>query len=668
MNTPRRIAVCLALLAFASVARAQFTAPTEEELKMTAQPEVPGAPAVYLFREEITDDKLHSWIKYARIKILTERGKEYANQELSQYSNSEGGGYTVGDIQGRTIHADGTIIPFTGKPFEKLIEKGQGYKAMAKVFTLPDVQVGSIIEFRYVLRYDDWYYAPSWYVQSDLYTRKAHYLWRPTDKQLISKGERGEELTSAVAWTPILPKGFEVKQSRLPGTSMEDGQALIELNIHDVEPFPDEEYMPPIGSLSYRVLFYYTPYKTVDEFWKNQGKQWSKNIDRFANPGPKVKDAVNTLAADSDTPEQKLRKFYAAIMALDNTSYNRDRSKAEDKAQGLGAAKSSDDILERKRGSDDQLAELFVAMARAAGMKAYIMAVTNRDRSVFIPGYLNFSQLDDLVAIVQVNGKDQYFDPGQRYCPYGHLAWKHSMAAGLRQAESGTALLQTPGELYNSSRIQRVADLTLDEHGEATGTAKLTWIGAPALRWRQAYLRGDETSLKRDLRVAMEHLMPNGMEVTVGDIQSLDDYEQPLIVNYTLKGQLASTTGKRLLVPGDVFEMNTKPAFPHEKRETPVYFEYPHMVQDAVRVKFPEGFTLESAPAPDVIPFNKSAAYSIKSEISSTSVTVRREFDLGNILYPLTDFPGLRDFYTKLETKDQQTTVLKLAATSASGE
>ena len=53
---------------------------------------------------------------------------------------------------------------------------------MAKVFTLPDVEVGSIIEYRYKLRLDDNYFmSPQWYIQSDLYTRKAHYLWKPTD-------------------------------------------------------------------------------------------------------------------------------------------------------------------------------------------------------------------------------------------------------------------------------------------------------------------------------------------------------------------------------------------------------------------------------------------------------------------------------------------------------
>src|SRR5205823_267184 len=162
--------LCLASLPIAAHAD-QWTAPTPEELKMTAASEAPGAPAIYLNREEITDDQLHMWRKYARIKVLTEGGKEYANVEVGQYNSSEHGGYKIEAVSGRTIHPDGTITPFTGKPYEKLIEKGQGYKETAKVFTLPSVEVGSIIEYRYELRYDDNYYiAPSWFIQSDLFT------------------------------------------------------------------------------------------------------------------------------------------------------------------------------------------------------------------------------------------------------------------------------------------------------------------------------------------------------------------------------------------------------------------------------------------------------------------------------------------------------------------
>jgi hypothetical protein len=659
-----RCAVTLALLLpFSStLARAdKWIEPTAEELKMTSQPQVPGAAAVYLYREETTDDKMHFFSIYVRLKVLTDKGKEFGNVELSYANEKGGGGYTVNDISGRTIHPDGTVIPFTGKPFEKLIEKSQATKYMAKVFSLPSVEVGSILEYRYTLRYDDHYFmAPQWFIQSSLFTRKAHYKWEPTSEQLVSSDDRGQ-VTNSIAWTPILPKGTEVKLTNLPGSD----QRVFEVNVQDIPPAPDEELMPPISSLTYRVLFYYSPYRSNAEFWKDEGKHWSKLQDKFIGPGKGVNDAVKEFVAPSDTPDQKLHKIYAEVMKLENTDFTHEHSAAEEKSQGLKEVHNTDDILARKRGESDQLALLFVAMARAAGFKAYAMTVTNRDRHIFLPSYFSLSQFDDTIALVNVDGKELTFDPGSRYCAYGHLAWKHTMTGGLRQADSGAVIAYTQGEAYTASQVQRIADLKMDENGMVTGTVKMTYTGAPALRWRQIALRGDATALEHDLRTRVEDLLPSGMEVKVTSVSKVADYEQPLVVDFTVKGNVGSSTGKRILLPANVFLVNSKPTFSHENREVAVAFDYAYDNKDVVRIIFPPTFTVESLPSNESYQYVKSSAYAFKTESTPTSVTIRRELAMADVLFPSAEYPALKSYYGKFETKDQENVVLKVATESS---
>jgi len=660
-----RLSLLSALISLASAALSQqWTPPTPEELSMTSQKEVPGAPAVYLFREETTDDHLHMYSIYTRLKVLTERGKEYSNVELHFAHSSDGGGYTVDDIQGRTIHPDGTIIPFAGKPYEKLVEKTQGVKYMAKVFTMPDVEVGSIIEYRYKLRYnDERFMSPQWYIQSNLWTRKAHYLWRPIDlsKTSINLVDSRGRASNNISWASMLPTGTEVSQSHIAGAT----QSILELNIHDIAPIPEEDFMPPIQSLSYRVLFYYTGYTSQDDYWKNEGKFWAKNQDKFIGPGSAVTAAVKDLVVPTDTPDQKLRKLYAAVMKLENTRYTRQHSVEEEKAQGFKEVRNSDDIWTRKRGSDDQLTALFVAMARAAGFKAYVGMVTNRDRSLFIKNYLTLEQLNDAVAIVNLNGKDQFFDPGSRFCPYGHLSWEHTYSEGLRQTESGSDFFRTPGEPYSFSRTQRVANLVIDQHGAVSGSINMIYMGDPAIRWRQRSVEGDSASLEREIRTSVEELVPSGLELKITSIDKVEDYEQPLVANIEVKGTLGSSTGKRVLLPGNIFEANAQPSFPHEKRDIPVYFNYPQAVQDAVRIKFPETFSVESLPAAEKTSYDKSVAYNLSSESTPTSFTVRRNYVLGEIIYLPPAYSDLRAFYTKMETKDQEPVVLTTAPAAA---
>jgi hypothetical protein len=117
-----------------------------EELKMTDEPLAPGAPAIYLFRQVDRDDMLSREYNYARIKILKETGRGHANVELQYVKNQT----YIRDIKARTIRPDGSVVNFEVTPFDVTVAKARGVRYLAKTFTMPEVQVGSIIEYSYV--------------------------------------------------------------------------------------------------------------------------------------------------------------------------------------------------------------------------------------------------------------------------------------------------------------------------------------------------------------------------------------------------------------------------------------------------------------------------------------------------------------------------------------
>src|SRR5437660_393538 len=117
-------ALCCVISAFPSILHAQFQAPTKEELEMTSDPKAPGADAVYLYREEKTDDALHYHSDYVRLKVLTEKGKELATVR-TPYEHRN---FKVTDIQGRTIHSDGTVIPLKTKPSDLMDVKTKDFQ------------------------------------------------------------------------------------------------------------------------------------------------------------------------------------------------------------------------------------------------------------------------------------------------------------------------------------------------------------------------------------------------------------------------------------------------------------------------------------------------------------------------------------------------------------
>jgi transglutaminase-like putative cysteine protease len=639
-----------ALLPLLSRAQANFIAPTSEELSMTSIPEVPGADAVILNRDELDDDDHNMRSIYYRIKVLSEKGvSRFGDVEIRYFKGADLNGINVGEVYARTIEPDGSIVPFASK---------------AKVFSFPAVKVGSILEYRYTLRFDDHhFYQPSWDIQNDLFLRKGHFVWKPTDKVLSGTTRGGRETVSErLTWAKSLPPGVDVRVVRPPTQRIN-----FELNVADVLPFLEEDHMPPIESTRYHVFFYYTPYVDSKEFWTSEFKYWNSDTRKFENVSGIVHDQAQQTITGATTDEQKARKLYAFVMTLENTDYTRNRTTREEKEE----IKSAEDVLKRKHGSSDQIAMTYVALARGAGLDASSMAVTDRRHLILNPNWLEFNQLSDEIAIVKYGGEDHFLDPGSRYAPFGHLEWGHTMAGGVRQdapIDIATMFKTTPPETYAYSHTSRVADVKLEADGHMTGTVTLTFDGSPALQWRQIALRNDEAELRDRLKKQLQQWMPGGTEVEIKALVGLDNGEVPLKVSASIDGHIGSSVGARVLLPSALFEANSRPEFPHEKRDQGVYFSYSERIQDAVRYTLPIGYAIESAPTSEMAQFQKSALYTLTSTQTGNSITLQRDMILGDLYFPLTEYPGLRTFYNDFEHKDHGSVVLKHASDAAALE
>ncbi len=631
---------------------------------MTSQAGAPDAAAVYLNRDEETDGARRITSVYARIKVLKQAGTSRANVEVIpdwiKGNHLYAVEYSVTDLAARTIQPNGTVVPFQGKPSQLLVTKGSGYRVRSTVFTLPDAQVGSILEYRYKIVQSDqtwvgqgdyivYSIAPVWQVQNDLYLREGHFSWSP--------GYGG-----GIGWAPMLPAGFSVKQAQfgVHGSGGNDAAARFELNVHDIPPAYQEADALPAEETSYQVRFYYGGAYTLDERWRHLGERWKEEMEHRIGHGAATGKAVQGLVAAGDSEDGRLRKIYAAVMALENTDYTREHTSDEDKRSGGREVKGTEDVWANRRGDSNQLAELFVAMARAAGMKASMMAVGDRSREFFFDQYPSLNQLEDTIAVVEVDGKERFFDPGSRYCAYGHLAWQHTSMKGMRETAAGTTLVETPAESYKDSVAVRTAELMLDDAGVAQGKVRLAYMGAEALRWRQAYLREDRAALEQKLVDAVKLHLPPGMEVKLASVANLEDYEQPLQVVFEVKGAAGQRTGKRLLLAEDLFEANSAARFADAARTSPVMLEYCFATRDVLLLHLPANTTVEAMPAGVSLPLEKYATYSVKANSAAGTVSVERQLLMGEIFFAPRDCAALRSFYGTVQAKDREAISLKI--------
>ena len=664
----RKCVLLLLVLASSSLVLAQFQKPTDEELKMTADPKAPGAAAVYLNIEEIANDPAHYQSVYARIKVLTEKGKELATVEIPYLH----GDFKVTNIKARTIHSDGTVIPLTGKPEDLLIVKtkskdGDPLQANRKVLTLPSVEVGSILEYSYDIHYDsDIVSSPTWEVQRPYFVHKARYAFTPfkaflpgfenrTSMFVTDKDHRA--LTYLLSWS-ILPKDAKINVDVT-------GRYVLEMT--DIPAIPNEEWMPPSNGTFYHVVFYYMASSGAN-YWIDEAKRWSKDVNHFAEPSKSISEAVAGLVAPGDSGLDKAKKLYKAVQALDNTDFSRKITESERKLLNLKEPKRAEDTWAQKSGSSKDISLLYLAMLRAAGLTAHDMAVVDRSQRVFDLGYLNMDQFEDNVVDLVIDGKEIFLDPGEKMCPFQTLNWKHSGARGLLQGDSANAISSTPVQFYLDNKVVRKGDVSLDEHGAITGLLQLSMTGQRALYWRQKALENDSEELKKQFDHSLEALVPDGVNAHVSSFWGLENPDVNLIAFVKISGTLGVATSKRLLLPGFFFETRgSHPFVSQEKRLEPVDMQYADTVSDQITYHLPAGFSVEGAPQETKIPWEGHANFHSKSVTGPGTITIARVLMRGFAIAKPEEYQDLRGFYQKIAAADQAQLVLTKTAPSTKG-
>jgi transglutaminase-like putative cysteine protease len=651
----RRLCVMILLLLVGAAARRvqlvsagdEWQPISQEELKMTSVPEAPGAPAVYLYRQVDRDDSGHTphEYNYARIKILTEEGRKYADVEIPFFKD-EG---NIHSIKARTIRPDGSIVNFEGKAFDKTIVKAKGLKYLAKTFTLPDVQVGSIVEYHYLYDLSEGYvYNSRWILSEELFTKRAKFSLKPNT-----------DFALRWSWPAGLPAG--TAQPKNEG-------GFVRLESQNIPAFQIEDYMPPQNELKFRVDFAYSESdaeKEPDKFWKKEGKKLNDRVESFTGKRKAMEQAVAETVAPNDTPEVKLQKIYAKVQKFRNTSWETEKTDQELKREKQKDINNVEDLWKRGYGNGRQINWLFLAMARAAGFEAYSVYISSRSEYFFNPQLMNPNQLNGDVVLVKLNGKEVYCDPATAFAPFGLLSWPETGVKGLRLDKEGGSWVMTTLPPSSDSRIERKADLKLTQEGALEGKLTVTFSGLEAL-WRRIEERNeDATNRKKFLEDQVKEYIPVGVELDLTNQPNWGGSTPTLAAEFELKVPgWVSGAGRRALVPVGLFSAPEKHAFEHANRVHAIYFSYPSEKFDDVTIDLPLGWQVSSLPPVQNLDA-KAALYNLKVENNKGTLHLTRQLNMDLLMVEVKLYPTLRNFFQVVRTGDEQQIVLQPGVAAA---
>ncbi len=700
----------LAVGSVSLVAHAQFPPVSKEELAMTSDAKAHGAAAVYLNREETEDDPHAFRTIYARIKVLTEEGKSAAvvhvnypqtfvfnaaGTNSSRMTGGQGGSSTattigppntahwdvpslnhtgedqpwdtdsyvgkveIGALEGRVIHPDGTVIPLAGKPAE-LLKVTKGPRGSETTFTMPGVEVGSIIEYRYQIRYDRFLTAPDWQLQKPYFIHKERFVFRPS-AQFLPQGGSGvgvgdsslkdphDNILTDINLRPVLPSGKSVTRDAM-------GNWTIDLT--DVAAIPQEPFAPPLDAQAYGVDFFYTYTFDVKDYWQKQMGYWTKQVNAYTASSQALQKAVKDAISPSDSPLEKAKKLYVLVQKIQNTDSSPDGAPLTG-SEFIPRGKV-DSVLQSQKGSSNQIAYLYLALVRVAGVSARPQRIASRSIHIFSAQYMDNIQLDTVLIGLQIDGKEILLDPGTKMAPFETLHWAHTGAGGVAMDASNRAeVIVTPLQKIADNGTLHVGTINVSPNGAVSGTLKVAFIGQRAIELRQLGVNSGVDAVKAEISSMIAQQVPPGIHAVVDHLVYLDDPDRQLLAVIPVSGSLSRESDRRLVLPRTFFEAQEQNPFPAaSSRELPVDMRYPAQEQEQITYTLPSGFALPKAPEDAKLKWEGNAAFELHTKVEGSSVTDARVFVRAFTILDAKDYGELHDFYQKVVAADQQPLVL----------
>ncbi|MDY7094832.1 MAG: DUF3857 domain-containing protein [Acidobacteriota bacterium] len=603
---------------------------SDAERALTEAPGFSEASAVVLLSQGVLtidrEARSSSLDVYHRIKILKEDGLEYANGELlsSRFRRLKG-------LEGRTHKPDGTIaeLPDEATFTERYSEI---YKRQVHTFAMPEVEVGSIVEYRYRVYFDSILYSDPWFFQESIPVLRSEFT--------LDKPQN-------IGFVPhqLVSPQFQVQVTSKDGPR----GAILTYALEDLPPIPIEPASYPFEDLSSQILFlpyevYYSGQKiTLLKDWQRAIEIFEGSGDRGTYSGARRKDRkskaqAKSLVGSAREPREKALAVYRWV---------RDEIDLQP-ILGIGLPEvTCDKILERGSGDFMEKTILLECMLDAVGLDARLGWSRPRNLGRVHRSIPNPYQFDIPVVEVWLGNERVFLDASVPEIAFGGLrAWMEGADCLLVDAkEPEWATLPTSAPESNLRHATVDLQVTADGGVSGTGRLELTGLHAQLEMDRSA----DEAEIQQGWQEWLEERW-SGFDIADVTVKS-DVAARQIVVTWSQAQREEEILGDEVtLRPARPLGLVENPfTLTPDRRRTPVLLAFADVDEVELTLRWPEGWSLDATPRvanldnaagsivtqAQVNPAERTLTYSRRLEISDIEFSGPGEYGQLYSLYDL---------------------------------
>lgn len=616
------------------------------ELEQKVHPADTSAPAAILFKNgksyfEISGDH---WMLVnevqARIKIYKKEGYEHANEEV---------GYYTGGRNLKVYFDDAYTYNLVGGKIEKTKLKSDGEfeekindNVSVKKIVMPNVKVGSVIEYRYVIKTPYFHTIPDWHFQYEIPANNVKY-----------------EITlpSCFLYNRYLQGYIDVKQAPLANkTSLSHSytETISVFTAKDVKALKAESYVNNIRnylSILKHELATVQYAGQIPEYYSQDWASMTKKIYENSDFGKQInarsyfEDDMKALLPAGLTGEQKISRIFTYVKQRMNWN----------KEDGFLTEKGVSKAYKDKVGNVADINLMLTAMLRYAGLDANPVLVSTRSNGVAL--YPSLYAYDYVIAAVKTDKDYVLLDATSKYSlpdiiPVRCLNWEGRMIK-----ENGTAqIIDLMPKMMSRETINVAATIGAD--GKITGRVVDQYTEQNALSFREVY-----TDINRDSYIERLEKHFKGLQVNEYAVSNEKDITKPVIEDFTFEhNNLVDIIGDKMYLNPMFFYTRTINPFKEEKREYPIDFTFPQQDRYAFIITVPEGYAVESLPKPISLTMEENIGffkYNIASNGNQIHLNVQYAINYANVSQAY--YETIREFFKKMVEKQTEKVVLKKA-------
>ena len=615
--------------------------PTDQELQMTEYAADKDADAVVLcqmtkvYYNFVNGDFKVTYQVSSRLKVLKPDGKRVADRNIVYYENETNRRRReiVTGLKATAYNLEGGKLVKTKMEHSMVNEERLDKNQVLLKFSVPQVKVGTVIEYEYRIESDLFYDIRDWYAQSDIPVLYTSYDLSIPEWFKFNIEQTGvnhlESKTSEQSMTLFFngeSENIETHEQTFTG--------------HNLPALKGDDYVWCAEDYGNKVTAELAGIYIPGAVHENYTTSWTdidKQLMEDEEFGGRLKKSsplkAEITAAGIPAIADKKERFAAVWQLL--------RNKVRWNGEYAFWGKSASRILKEGTGTNADMNFLLINMLQDAGIEAVPLLMRTRNKGMLPLSHSSLKYLNTFAVGIQTNDSTTAFFDCSAEDGYLNVLPAKLLVNRARMVRKGTpgawVNLQAAASSRETTAIQ--AKLSADGMVSAKKSSILSEQAAAARRrtWREA---------KDSVELIHKMQEQDGIEIQSYQIDGRHDFS-PVV-----KEQVAFT--KQCDAAGDMIYLNPliinpikESPFTAAERDLPIEFPFKQSETVNVVLTLPEGYAVEEVPKPIQLKLDGITARII-CNVNGNMVSTQYKLNIDKTFFATTDYHDLKAFMDRL--------------------